>query len=236
MALPQSIDPATPGASDLVGQGDDQIRALKQAIVDINGLPSATNINNALFTASASGLLSAVFQNAGANPTIAGQLMRNSNLLKWHDGAAARTILTDVTGAIATAGVVYGNLFSNIAVTTNGAFTDVSGMTGAVTIPTGCRFVIAFFFVQVQITGAANGENKLQLNLSGIGGQGDIYNNNTVFSTFQPIFGATVWSAPTSGARTISIRFRNTLGTTTIMNNGSEGQGQRPVLGYLVTM
>lgn len=55
MALPQTISPTTPLGSDARSLGDDQIRALKQAIIDIFGLPSATPITGSLFTVSAAG-------------------------------------------------------------------------------------------------------------------------------------------------------------------------------------
>ena len=41
MAFPVAIDPATPAGTDPVSGGDDQIRALKQAIVDLLGLPTS---------------------------------------------------------------------------------------------------------------------------------------------------------------------------------------------------
>ena len=48
MALPNQIDPATPGATDVVSSGDDQIRALKQFLIDVFGLPNATNLTAAI--------------------------------------------------------------------------------------------------------------------------------------------------------------------------------------------
>lgn len=41
MALPQTIDPASPAGTDSPAQGDDQLRGIKQAIIDIFGVPSS---------------------------------------------------------------------------------------------------------------------------------------------------------------------------------------------------
>ena len=55
MALPATIAPATPLGSDLKSDGDNQIRALKQFIVDVFGVPANTAINNAAFAITAGG-------------------------------------------------------------------------------------------------------------------------------------------------------------------------------------
>lgn len=58
MALPAAIDPATPGATDSPGQGDDHIRNLKQFIVDVFGLPaSPTQVAAAAMSISAAGVV-----------------------------------------------------------------------------------------------------------------------------------------------------------------------------------
>lgn len=48
-ALPAQIDPTTPLGSDLLSQGDDQIRSFKLFLADIFGLPTGTNITDTIF-------------------------------------------------------------------------------------------------------------------------------------------------------------------------------------------
>src|SRR3990167_11131063 len=60
MSLPNQIDPTTPTGSSARSLGDDQIRALKQAIIDIFGLPSATDISNSLFTVNDTGAITSI--------------------------------------------------------------------------------------------------------------------------------------------------------------------------------
>ena len=67
MSLPNQIDPTTPTGSSARNLGDDQIRALKQAIIDIFGLPSATDISNSLFTVNDTGAITSIrFVSSGA--------------------------------------------------------------------------------------------------------------------------------------------------------------------------
>lgn len=57
MALPSTIDKATPAATDSPALGDDQIRALKLFIEDVFGIPDATSITAAAFSISAGGVV-----------------------------------------------------------------------------------------------------------------------------------------------------------------------------------
>lgn len=93
MALPNKIDSATPADTELLSLGDDRIRELKQAILDILGIPDNVLINNALFEVVAEGLRTILLRDAGTDPTVAGQLRRVGNSLRYHDGAAARSIV-----------------------------------------------------------------------------------------------------------------------------------------------
>lgn len=94
MALPNQIDATSPLGSDAPSTIDNQIRALKQAIIDILGVPSATNVTVAFFSGAAGGLDQVIFLNAAAGATAAGRLRRNATNLTWHDGTAARSIAT----------------------------------------------------------------------------------------------------------------------------------------------
>lgn len=83
MALPNSIDVSAPAGSDSPGAGDDQIRALKQFIEDLFGVPDVTSITTALFAVVAGGLDEVIFRNAAANPSAANRLRRNATNLIW---------------------------------------------------------------------------------------------------------------------------------------------------------
>lgn len=60
MALPNKVDPSQPLGSSSRSLGDDQIRALKQAIIDIFGLPSNQDISNAVFLIDTDGDITAI--------------------------------------------------------------------------------------------------------------------------------------------------------------------------------
>ena len=57
MAIPTSIDKATPSGNDSPSLGDDELRALKLFLQDIFGLPDATDITVAPFSITAGGLV-----------------------------------------------------------------------------------------------------------------------------------------------------------------------------------
>lgn len=92
MALPAQLSSTTPAGSDSPSLGDDQFRAKSLALIDILGLPDATNVSAALFAVAAAGLQGVIFQDAAANPSATGRLGRNATALLFHDGTAARTI------------------------------------------------------------------------------------------------------------------------------------------------
>lgn len=60
MALPATINPTTPAGADARKLGDDQIRALKQSLIDILGLPNNQAISGAVFSINTSGQISAI--------------------------------------------------------------------------------------------------------------------------------------------------------------------------------
>lgn len=60
MALPNKIDPSTPAGTESRSLGDDRIRALKQAIIDILGLPSNQDVSNAVFSIDLDGDITAI--------------------------------------------------------------------------------------------------------------------------------------------------------------------------------
>lgn len=68
MSLPNQVDPTTPTGSSARSLGDDQIRALKQAIIDIFGLPSAIDISSAVATINSSGQITSLNISASSTP------------------------------------------------------------------------------------------------------------------------------------------------------------------------
>jgi hypothetical protein len=107
MALP--LDPTQPGTLSSPGLGDDEIRALKQFLVDAFGIPVSPNAvatpvssiaTNGAFTFSSPPILPLV------SPGVAGQLGRNATLLEHHNGLALLTIpgVTDRSNNLVTVG------------------------------------------------------------------------------------------------------------------------------------
>lgn len=94
MALPQKIQiNAITGASQ-PSQIDNDINNLKQALVDIFGIPNNTNVSTAVMTVNASGLDNVIFRDTAGNPDVSGELQRNGSVLKFHNGSAVRTLMT----------------------------------------------------------------------------------------------------------------------------------------------
>lgn len=94
-ALPNQINNAVPAGSDLPSSLDNRIRNLALAVEDIFGVADQTNISNALFGTTASGLVSVNFQSAGVAPATAGHLARNGASLNFHDGTTSRGLIFD---------------------------------------------------------------------------------------------------------------------------------------------
>jgi len=138
------INNATPADGDLIADGDDEIRSLKTAIQQIIGIPNNVNITAAGGNYTAGGLEYTTYQNSAANPTAAGRLQRNAANLLFHDGTAARTVLTSAVGAIALAGTLIGSRAGDYS-TTSTTFVDVdaTNLKTTLAIPAGARFLIA---------------------------------------------------------------------------------------------
>lgn len=58
MALPQTLDPSSPLGTDSPSQGDDQLRAIKQYVVDVFGVPNNSAVTSAASTVTNAGLVS----------------------------------------------------------------------------------------------------------------------------------------------------------------------------------
>jgi len=72
MPFPTTLNPASPAGTDSPGQGDDQIRALKQLLVDLFGLPiDPTQLTAAPFAIAANGAVTVgVSLNLNSKPLI----------------------------------------------------------------------------------------------------------------------------------------------------------------------
>lgn len=92
MALPAQLDSTTPPGSQSPSLGDDRIRELKLAIIDILGIVDATNVATAAASITANGLDQLIMYNAAANASAAGRIRRNATNLTFHDGTSSQTV------------------------------------------------------------------------------------------------------------------------------------------------
>src|SRR3990167_6947998 len=60
VALPQTLNPSAPAGSAARSLGDDQIRALKQFLIDVLGLPNNLSITGAVFSIDTDGTISTI--------------------------------------------------------------------------------------------------------------------------------------------------------------------------------
>jgi hypothetical protein len=109
-ALPDQLKSARMTDATLASSIDNEVGNLEKAAGAILGIPMDTNISAAMFAVTASGLTKVIFQDLAGNPTAAGELARNAALLKFHDGTAARTVLTDAAAVTAAQGGTGANL------------------------------------------------------------------------------------------------------------------------------
>lgn len=94
MSLPNKINSADPAGSADPGTLDTIIQDFKTAVLDILGISNNTNVSTAALSITAAGLIKAIFQNAGANPSSAGEVQRNGTALKYYDGSAVQSLIT----------------------------------------------------------------------------------------------------------------------------------------------
>ncbi len=97
MAFPQVVDPASPAGSDSPALGDDQIRAVKQLIVDLFGLPTTpTNITAAIMDVAADGTI--VVPGLVRLGTIVDQKAILDGTATWNDAVDTfKAILVNIT-------------------------------------------------------------------------------------------------------------------------------------------
>ena len=105
MALPASLQSIRMTDATTGDQIDNKVGDLEKALCDIFGIPIDTAVAAALLEVSANGLTKVNFQDLASNPTAIGQLARNGNLLKYHNGAV-RTVACSVGSDVTEPAVV----------------------------------------------------------------------------------------------------------------------------------
>lgn len=230
MALPNTVDTATPPGSEAISLGDNQIRSFKVFMTDVLGIPNATAINNAFFEIVAAGLKSVFMQDAAANPVSNGQLRRNAADLLYHNGVVARSLLG---GAITLAATLKGAAGGDHN-TASGAFADVdaTNLKASVTIPVGAKFLLAGY--SIGAAGGASGANKVRILAAG----GVICDGFTGAGEAHFTVPMGIIANPTSGAQTIALQYANGgSGTFTIFDTSPELGTTRPIprMWYIVT-
>jgi hypothetical protein len=95
MSLPNQLKTARMSDSTQGKDIDNNVGSLEVALSDILGIPIDTNITAALFEVVAAGLRKIFLQDLAGDPTVAGQISRNGNVLKFHNGTSAKEILLD---------------------------------------------------------------------------------------------------------------------------------------------
>jgi hypothetical protein len=131
MALPNLINVNAITGSSAPSTIDNDINNFKQAILDIFGMANNTFVNNAAFDIQAGGLNKAIFANTGANPSSAGQLQRNTQMLKFHNGTSVVTLMTREETQTISGALTY----------TNGTLDFMAG--GLMTLGTSDAFALA---------------------------------------------------------------------------------------------
>lgn len=110
MALPNQLKSARLTNAVLGSLIDDEVGNAEKAIAEILGIPIDTNIQNKLFEVVAVGLRGIILQDAALDPTIVGELLRNADRLRYHNGAVVKTVPYRedllITGDTATENVV----------------------------------------------------------------------------------------------------------------------------------
>jgi hypothetical protein len=211
MALPNQIDPNTPLGSAAASTADDQLRALKQFLIDVFGLPNATNITAAVTTINTAGALTVgltfdlaadgnvlVAKRAG---TIVWSLYADdaeSKLLVKDSGGVTRLAFDMATGAMA-AGVVP---LARMQVDSKEGSSFTSWTTAAVTYITfGSVTVVAGDIVEVSFNALCTGgasSGSAQLFVAKASGGATL---NLITSAGLPLdaLGYIVWEVPTLG-------------------------------------
>ena len=107
MALPNQLKSARLTDSSPGNTIDNELGNAEKAICDILGMPVDTNISAALLEIVAAGLKSIILQDAAADPGSVGVIRRNGTALKFHNGAAVKTIVftSDIAAPSNAAGV-----------------------------------------------------------------------------------------------------------------------------------
>jgi len=142
MAIPNSIDRATPLGTDTPGAGDDQIRALKLFIEDVFGIPDATSITNEPMNIGSDG--SIVINDTSADIDFRVEGANNANMIVLDAGQDALSFGgANVDGAA----FIFNNLQSRTFITSVGSQVHIPAQTtnfdnGSGTIAVGAGFFL----------------------------------------------------------------------------------------------
>jgi len=124
MALPTTIDKASPGATDSPALGDDQIRALKLFIEDVFGIPDATSITVEAMNIGSDG--SVVINDTSADADFRAEGANNANMIVMDAGQDAISFGgANVDGAA----FIFNNLTSRTFITSVGSQIHVPAQT-----------------------------------------------------------------------------------------------------------
>jgi hypothetical protein len=93
-SLPQQYESARMTDSTLATSIDNEVGNAEKAHALILGIPLDTNISNAMFLATATGLTKVIFQDLAGDPAAAGEMARNATLMKFHDGSSVRVLVS----------------------------------------------------------------------------------------------------------------------------------------------
>jgi hypothetical protein len=236
MALPNQIDPATPLGSESLALGDDQIRAFKQFLCDLFGIPTALNINTAVMSIVAAGLSYLRFSDTFVNPGVAGVLQRNATDLFYHNGTSAQKVMLG-GGAIVLAADLLGSgagTYNNA--TTNWLDVDAVNLKASVTIPVGAKFLIAGWCASGGMNNGPDMTSRIRILAAGSVIASGAFLSGTIGDIWPMI--VAVLPNPTSGAQTIALQFRGGGGPNvmSIFNAGQDAPGViRPRMWYIVT-
>lgn len=129
MALPNSINPDTPLGTDAKKFGDDQIRAFKQFVVDILGLPENTPITAAPFNISAAGIITSL-----GNITAPVRINASSDAFVTFGLVVDQAQNDDLVGVFKSSGDVSTPFTSLFSSSTFGALGKASALTGGLAL------------------------------------------------------------------------------------------------------
>src|SRR5690348_3306139 len=136
MSLPNGFQSTRMTDATTGDQVDNKVGDLERAICDVFGIPIDVNQSNAGFLWDATGLKKIFLQDNAGNPAAAGEIVRSSTKLLFHDGAQVRLLAPQTQRS-----VVYGSLS---AATASSSYITVQNLSVTMTIQAGSDVGIWF--------------------------------------------------------------------------------------------